>query len=1050
LRQFTPVLTKLSPPRLTRAVDRERLYAWLDARRSDAAGLWLCGAPGAGKTTLTAGYTQARALPHLWYRFDADDNDVGRFFATLGAALDAVGPRTRRPRFAAENLANAPMFARRWFTVALAALPRPFAIVFDNVEQGALDGFAELVAALLETAPPGVCLIVTGREEPAPALARAVVQGQLAVLPADALAFTREEADAMARDLALDPARVASAFRRSGGWAAGLRLLSDLNGPAVDPLGPGAPAHLFAYFAGLVHQGLDEITRHLLQVAALLPWIPADVLAAVTGEPQARALLDRLCDRHLFIEPVARIAGAYRLHPLLREFLRERGRDTFDAADRRALQRHAALAFAHRGDADAALDLALDAGALDLAVPWLLNCLEAKLEAGQPEQWAAWAARLPEEAVRHEPALGLGLARIAFLREDGTALAHYETACGAYAARGDLAGQQLCAAGVLEWSYNTDSFVGHARWSALLRRAAPPAEDAQTALRLLNGRVLACFYTGDFESERERLMAEASAAFEGPGAANEKLSVAISLLGCLERRKRWDDAQWLAGRIEALLESTQVGPRLKILARQQIASDLHRQSGAYDEAQRLCLVAREQAREQGFDVLEYEAVGILALCALYTGDEVFARRLLADLTAISRPDNIYHQRFLHQMQGWHALQRGHESAARSHALALRAAVARSDMPARFRATWLQVAFYTDYLHADADAACEELRSAVADAEAGSREILQANLDALQAHRALRAGDVDAAAAALARAWAAAAAMRYFQLLGPLRAVLAELAALALERGIEAGFARELVERRRLAAPSPAAEGWPWRLRVFTLGRFAVEVQGRALVFEGKVPKKPLAVLKALIALSGQMGEGVPERALADALWPDDEADAALAALDVALHRMRKLLGAAGELLRVREGRVGLDARECWCDLRAFERMATRRDSPQAMQRALALYQGHFLAPEEEVWSVSARERARARFSSLVLDCADALAHEGRHDEALACCKRGLEVDDLDERLHQGAMRAALALGRPAEGIAAYQRCRRVLGKVLGTQPSQDTERLLRALLSLGS
>lgn len=182
MRRAAPALAKLSPPRLTGTVRRDRLYAWLDARRDACASVWLCGAPGAGKTTLAASYVQARALSYLWYRLDADDNDLSRFFSTMGAALDGAAVRTRRPRFAAEHLANVQVFARRWFAAALAVLPPPFVIVFDNVEQGALDSFDCLVTALLETAPPGVSLIITGRDEPGPGLAQAVVQGHLARL----------------------------------------------------------------------------------------------------------------------------------------------------------------------------------------------------------------------------------------------------------------------------------------------------------------------------------------------------------------------------------------------------------------------------------------------------------------------------------------------------------------------------------------------------------------------------------------------------------------------------------------------------------------------------------------------------------------------------------------------------------------------------------------------------------------------------------------------------------------------------------------------------
>ena len=1073
---------KLSPPRLVQALPRERLFSWLDGQRERSA-VWVAGAPGAGKTMLVASYCQARALRMLWYRFDADDNDIGRCFATLGQAVDALGIRARRPAFAAEHLGQPMVYARAWFRLVFAALPRPIVLVLDNLEQAALPALPALLACAIDELPQGVLLLMTSRHAPPPELAGALVSGAIAALPAADLDFDTGETAAYARALGLDAEHVAAASRRVRGWAAGLRLLShagdSISGaktsggkpnsekpgakPAANPgAQPGddpSPRLLFDYFAGLLHESLSAQGQHLMLVSALLPWVPADLVAHLAGVEHAREQLEKLCADNLFTERVEHSADVYRLHPMLRECLLERGRQMLAPAQRQGLLCDAARAFLSRGESDVALDLFLDAGDLSAASELLLAVFEAKLALGQLDQLQAWAARLPAARLDQQPWLHYAMARLCFLREDSAAPVHYESAARAFQAQGDLQGQRLCAAGVLEWSYNSDNFVGHERWSALLRDAAPAGGEGAAeapselhALRLLNGRLLACFFDGDFDREGERWIDEVLNLLVPGGAENEKLSAAITLLGCLERHKRWDAALLLAGKMEALVESPGVGPRLKILALQQIAVDLHRQTGAYDSARRLALAARAQSREHGFHVLEFEAVAVLLFAALYTGDDTEARVLLADLARLIDPASVYHQRFASQMRGWQALQAGHLAVAREHADALRAAVARSDMPAHFRATWLQLPIYVGVAEGHVDEACAELAAMCADAEPGSRQVLEANLHSLRAWSALVAGDDDAAATLLARAWEAAAATRYYQLIAPLRDVLAQLAEFALKRGVATGFAAELIHRRRLHAPSVAALHWPWRLRIRTLGRFDIMVDGEPLAFDGKVPRKPLALLKALIACGAN---AVPEHLLSDALWPDDDADAAHDAFNVALHRLRKLLPGGTELIRLQDGRLSLDSRAVWLDCQAFEHLANqagsaidvRRVSLEPLRRAFGLYQGHFLADEDHsAWSVSARERLRAKFGQVVIAYGQALGEAGRDDEAMACYRRGLDTDDLNEAFYQGVMRCALRLQRPAEGLAAYQRLKRMLSLLLGVMPSPASEALRRSLL----
>ena len=120
-------------------------------------------------------------------------------------------------------------------------------------------------------------------------------------------------------------------------------------------------------------------------------------------------------------------------------------------------------------------------------------------------------------------------------------------------------------------------------------------------------------------------------------------------------------------------------------------------------------------------------------------------------------------------------------------------------------------------------------------------------------------------------------------------VMAELCVRALEHDIETDFVRRLVRLRHLVPRQPPLHlhNWPWPLDIDTFGHFEVRVDGTALQFAGKSQKRPLSLLKTLIALGGQ---DVAEARLADALWPDAEGDAAQQALATTLHRLRGLIG----------------------------------------------------------------------------------------------------------------------------------------------------------------
>jgi DNA-binding SARP family transcriptional activator len=273
-----------------------------------------------------------------------------------------------------------------------------------------------------------------------------------------------------------------------------------------------------------------------------------------------------------------------------------------------------------------------------------------------------------------------------------------------------------------------------------------------------------------------------------------------------------------------------------------------------------------------------------------------------------------------------------------------------------------------------------------------------------------------------------------------------LCAEALAAGIEVEYVREVIKKYRLRPPSSAIDEWPWPVKIFTLGRFEIVLNGESVTFSGKAPRKPLALLKALIAFGGR---NVPEERLMDALWPDEEADGARKSLDVTVLRLRKLLG-SHEAIVVSDEAIGLNPRLCWTDVGAFERRVERIESGEeragVAAEVLRLYRGNFLPGDaDEPWTAKTRERLRSKFVRLTEAVALEEERTGRWDHAIALYLKGLEADDLVEPFYQGLMRCYRALGRHAEAMSAYRRVRQLLSVVLGIAPSEPTQTLARAL-----
>jgi LuxR family maltose regulon positive regulatory protein len=463
--------------------------------------------------------------------------------------------------------------------------------------------------------------------------------------------------------------------------------------------------------------------------------------------------------------------------------------------------------------------------------------------------------------------------------------------------------------------------------------------------------------------------------------------------------------------------------------------------------------AREIAETHGIASLQL-ALRVQSLrTALQAGDLDESERLLAEIRPLSLRVRPGHHRSALQLEAMDALLRGQAFRAMSLLDLLLQVCEDTEVPLRDRGLYHVYRAYAALELGDLPAALKSIATARAGQSGAQGQMVDCIEQLIVASDALHRRVPEALHLAC-DAMRTAANLEYQMFLAaqPVRA--SRLAEAVLDAGVVVDFVRASIRQRRLAPSDPLREEWPWAIKVRALGAFAIERDGQLLIFDGKAQKKPLELLKAVVALGG---DAVPREALALALWPDPDADG-IKNFDVTLSRLRKLLDVDGAIL-LTEGKVTLNRRLVWWDVTAFEarfaqlQTALHEDDSEDAIPALAgeLFRLHsdklFGDEAAAAWSVAPRERLAVKFNRAVSDVGAWLEARGRHREAIDRYERGLAQQVLAEPLYRGLMRCHLALDEPAEAARAYRRCRELLSIVLSVAPSAETEALRRQIPS---
>jgi LuxR family maltose regulon positive regulatory protein len=411
------IRTRLYPP-VSRAplIERSRLLDLLEQNRDRR--LVVVAAPaGFGKTTMLGQWFERLRRDGLhcgWCSLDRDDDQPHRFLRHVVSAL-----RTQADIGADVLLQlDATLLTDITSTLPvliedLAAMRQDLVLFVDDYHHVRNPDIHRYVELLTDLAPANLRIVLASRLRPQLSLSSLRLRRQVCEISAYQLRFDLDETrDFMRRTVGpdLSTAQLERLYEHSEGWAAGLQLASlslhDVSRrDALLGSFSGSLRDIADYLASDVLNQQEPEVREFLLRTAILDRISAGAAAAVTQRPDARALLERVEARNLFLVPLDAGNEWFRYHHLFQEFLIAELRRAFPD-EIVPLYRRASDWFAGAGWRNEAVNYALLSGDM-LKVGKLVHdgTLESLAMDGKMTELLSWVSGIPQSVKVRFPRL---------------------------------------------------------------------------------------------------------------------------------------------------------------------------------------------------------------------------------------------------------------------------------------------------------------------------------------------------------------------------------------------------------------------------------------------------------------------------------------------------------------------------------------------------------------------------------------------------------------------------------------------------------------------
>jgi LuxR family maltose regulon positive regulatory protein len=407
---MTVVPTTILPPRSTNApIRRAALAALTD--KVDQSRMTVVSAPaGSGKTTAMlfwAEQLRSRDRPVLWLAARAGIGSKSSFLQSLKAAGVTAGLPWNDLHSDAPDVS--------WLkTMAMMGDVRPVVVIDDAQLLG--QPILDFVAQLSSSARDALTIIIAARGTIGLSVARMRALGFLVEIGVADLSFTLAEAtELVTRTIGapVDSRDLQDIVGDTQGWVSGIVISCDLYRRAREGGANMRLTGLRPEFAEYFHDEVvslqpDDVRRFLVDTAILDELTPS-ACAAVTGDENARTMLDHVFREGLFLNAIDQEHSRYAYHRLFREMVLGR---LMDRAPGRAsiMHRRASEHFAKNEQLITAIEHARLSGDREFLADQLDQMAERLIYSGYLYRVDELGSELPWPILAERPNLLLALA----------------------------------------------------------------------------------------------------------------------------------------------------------------------------------------------------------------------------------------------------------------------------------------------------------------------------------------------------------------------------------------------------------------------------------------------------------------------------------------------------------------------------------------------------------------------------------------------------------------------------------------------------------------